>query len=41
MENWLVYMDRSLGGDFDAKFGPSKIGDLTEIPGIWENGWYI
>ncbi len=34
-------MDRSLKGDFDEIFGPSKIGDLTEIPSIWENGWYM
>ncbi len=41
MGKWLVYMDRSLEGDFDAIFGPSKIGDETEIPCIGENGWYI
>ncbi len=41
MGKWLVYMDRSLEGDFDGIFGPSKIGDLTKIPSIWENGWYI
>ncbi len=34
-------MDRSLEGDFDGIFGPSKIGDLTEIQGILEIGWYI
>ncbi len=32
---WLVYVDRSLGGDFDAILGPSKLGDVNEIPGIW------
>ncbi len=31
----------SLEADFDDIFGPSKIGHLTEIPGVWENGWYI
>ncbi len=41
MGKWLVYMDRSLEGDFDGIFGPSKIGDLIEITGIGENGWYI
>ncbi len=39
MEKWLVYMDRSLRGDFDGKFSPSKIGDVTEIPGLDKNGW--
>ncbi len=41
MGKWLVYVDRSLEGDFDAIFGLSKLGDVTEIPGIWENGWYM
>ncbi len=34
-------MDRSLEGDFDEIFGPSKIGDVREIAGIWGNGWYM
>ncbi len=41
MRQWLVHVDRSLGGDFDAIFGPSKLGDVTEMPGIGLNGWYM
>ncbi len=41
MGEWLVYVDRSLKGDFDGIFGPSKIGDETEIPCIGENGCYM
>ncbi len=40
MGQWLVYVDRSLGGNCNAIYGPSKLGDVTAIQGIWENGWY-
>ncbi len=37
----LLYMDSNIENHLTDKYRPSKIGDLTEIPCIWENGWYI